>query len=63
MNKLGAGRALLDYEKDMTEPLETLTRDDLAGKLPIGIFRDEIRPEYTRRYAALRERARKGSRD
>ncbi len=63
LNKLEPGRALLDYEKDMTEPLETLTRDDLAGKLPIGVFRDEIRPEYTRRYAALCERARKGARD
>jgi len=63
LNKLGPERALLDYEKDLTEPLETLTRDDLAGKLPIGVFRDEIRPEYTRRYAALCERARKGARD
>jgi 2-oxoglutarate/2-oxoacid ferredoxin oxidoreductase subunit beta len=61
LNKLGAGRALLDYEKDMTEPLEHVTRDDLVGKLPIGVFREEIRPEYTRRYAALCERARRGS--
>jgi len=61
LNKLGAGRALLDYEKDTTAPLEVVTRDDLVGKLPIGVFREEIRPEYTRRYAALCERARKGA--
>jgi 2-oxoglutarate/2-oxoacid ferredoxin oxidoreductase subunit beta len=61
LNKLGAGRALLDYEKDLTEPIEGITRDDLVGKVPIGVFRQEIRPEYTRRYAALCERARKGA--
>lgn len=61
LNKLGAGRALLDYEKDMTEPLDGLSREQLVGKLPTGVFREEIRPEYTRRYAALCERARKGS--
>jgi 2-oxoglutarate ferredoxin oxidoreductase subunit beta len=59
LNKLGGGRALLDYEKDMTEPIDGVTREDLVGKLPIGVFRQEIRPEYTRRYAALCERARK----
>ncbi len=61
LNKLGDGRALLDYEKDLTEPLEHVTRDELVGKLPIGIFREEIRPEYTRRYAALCERTRRGA--
>jgi 2-oxoglutarate/2-oxoacid ferredoxin oxidoreductase subunit beta len=63
LNKLGAGRSLLDYEKDMTEPLEEVSREDLTGTLPIGVFREEIRPEYTRRYASLCERARKGARD
>jgi 2-oxoglutarate/2-oxoacid ferredoxin oxidoreductase subunit beta len=61
LNKLGQGRNLLDYEKDTTEPLEEVTRDELVGKLPIGVFREEIRPEYTRRYAALCERARRGA--
>ena len=61
LNKLGDGRALLDYEKDLTEPLESVTRNDLVGKLPIGVFRHEIRPEYTRRYAALCARARRGA--
>jgi 2-oxoglutarate/2-oxoacid ferredoxin oxidoreductase subunit beta len=61
LNKLGSGRQLLDYEKDMTEPLGQITRDDMVGELPIGVFREEIRPEYTRRYAALCERARRGS--
>lgn len=59
LNKLGDGRALLDYEKDHTEPLEEVTREDLAGHLPIGVFREEIRPEYTRQYAALCDRARR----
>jgi 2-oxoglutarate ferredoxin oxidoreductase subunit beta len=61
LNKLGTGRQLLDYEKDMTAPLEEVSREQLVGKLPIGVFRQEIRPEYTRRYAALRERARRGA--
>jgi len=60
LNRLGQGRALLDYEKDMTEPLEVASREQLVGKLPIGVFREEVRPEYTRRYAALCERARRG---
>jgi 2-oxoglutarate/2-oxoacid ferredoxin oxidoreductase subunit beta len=59
LNKLGQGRALLDYEKDTTAPLEGVTREELVGHLPIGVFRDEIRPEYTRRYAALCDRARR----
>ena len=59
LNKLGDGRSLLDYEKDTTAPLEAVTRDELVGQLPIGVFRDEIRPEYTRRYAALVDRARR----
>jgi 2-oxoglutarate/2-oxoacid ferredoxin oxidoreductase subunit beta len=59
LNKLGDGRALLDYEKDTTAPLEGATREELVGHLPIGVFRDEIRPEYTRQYAALCERARR----
>ena len=61
LNKLGEGRAMLDYERDMTEPREDVTREELVGKLPVGVFRQEIRPEYTRRYAAFCERARRGA--
>ena len=63
LNKLGEGRALLDYERDLTAPIENIERDDLVGKLPIGVFREEIRPEYSRRYAELCSRARRASRD
>jgi 2-oxoglutarate/2-oxoacid ferredoxin oxidoreductase subunit beta len=63
LNKLGGGRTLLDYEKDTTAPLEGVTRDELVGHLPIGVFRDEIRPEYTRRYAELCDQARQAGHD
>ena len=53
LNRLGNGRALLDYEKDLTTPAEHVTRDELVSNLPTGIFRDEDRAEYTRRYAQL----------
>jgi 2-oxoglutarate/2-oxoacid ferredoxin oxidoreductase subunit beta len=53
LNRLGEGRALLDYEKDLTAPEEQVTRDELVSHLPTGIFRDEVRGEYTRRYAEL----------
>jgi Pyruvate:ferredoxin oxidoreductase and related 2-oxoacid:ferredoxin oxidoreductases, beta subunit len=57
LNRLGEGRALLEHEKDQTAPVEDVTRDQLAGTLPTGVFRDEARPEYTRRYAELCARA------
>ena len=60
LNKLGQGRELLDYEKDMTEPLERVTRDELVGKLPIGVFRERSAPSThaaTRRSANAREGA------
>lgn len=53
LNRLGKGRALLDYEKDLTTPAEQVTRDELVTNLPIGVFRNETRVEYTRRYAQL----------
>ena len=56
LNRLGEGRALLEYEKDLTAPAEHVTRDELVSNLPTGIFRDEARAEYTRRYAQLRTR-------
>ena len=59
LNRLGDGRALLDYERDSTAPQEEITREQLVGRFSVGVFREEIRPEYTRRYAALLERARR----
>lgn len=56
LNHLGEAPNLLDYERDLTEPM-TVTRGDLVGKMPIGVFRSELRPEYTHRYAELCERA------
>lgn len=53
LNRLGQGRALLEYEKDLTTPAEHVTRDELVSNLPTGVFRDEDRAEYTRRYAQL----------
>jgi 2-oxoglutarate ferredoxin oxidoreductase subunit beta len=53
LNRLGEGRALLDYEKDLTSADEHVTRDELVSHLPTGVFRDDVRAEYTRRYAQL----------
>jgi 2-oxoglutarate ferredoxin oxidoreductase subunit gamma len=38
--------------------MEPMTREMVAGKLAIGRFRQDILPEYTRRYAELCDRAR-----
>lgn len=53
LNQLGGPQAMLDYEKDVARPVGELTREQLAGAIPTGVFRQEIRPEYTRRYAGL----------
>ncbi len=53
LNQLGDAVAMLDYERDLTFPREAITKGDLVGKLPLGVFRQEVRPEYTRQYAAL----------
>lgn len=58
LNRLGGAVEMLDYEKNLTVPMDRMTREELVGKLAIGVFRQEVRPEYTRRYAALCERAR-----
>lgn len=58
LNHLGDPATMLDYERDLTFPVEPMTRDQVAGQLPVGRFCQEIRPEYTSRYAALCDRAR-----
>ena len=58
LNHLGDPATMLDYERDLTFPMEPMTREQVAGKLAVGRFRQEIRPEYTRRYAELCDRAR-----
>jgi 2-oxoglutarate ferredoxin oxidoreductase subunit beta len=58
LNHLGDPATMLDYERDLTFPIEPMTREQVAGKLPVGQFRREIRPEYTSRYADLCDRAR-----
>ncbi len=57
LNYLGDPATMLDYERDLTFPVEPMTRDQVAGKLPVGRFRWEVKPEYTRRYAELCDRA------
>jgi len=50
LNKLGSAVEMLDYEKDLTEDLELLSRDELVGKMPIGILKEEQKPEYSEQY-------------
>jgi 2-oxoglutarate/2-oxoacid ferredoxin oxidoreductase subunit beta len=58
LNHLGDPATMLDYERDLTFPSEPMTREEVAGKLAVGRFCQEVRPEYTRRYAELCDRAR-----
>jgi 2-oxoglutarate ferredoxin oxidoreductase subunit beta len=53
LNHLGDATAMLDYERDITIPLDAITREELVGKWPVGVFRKEVRPEYSRRYREL----------
>lgn len=60
LNQLGDAPAMLDYEKDLTAPIPQLSRQDMLGKLPIGVFRQEVRPEFTAEYAAYTRRVGQG---
>ncbi|MDA8346114.1 MAG: thiamine pyrophosphate-dependent enzyme [Thermaerobacter sp.] len=58
LNRLGEAPEMLLYERDRTMPvpdgpIPEITREQLVGKQPIGLFREEIRPEYTERYREL----------
>jgi 2-oxoglutarate ferredoxin oxidoreductase subunit beta len=53
MNGMGDAAAMLDYERDQTVPCERITKEDLVGRLPLGVFRQAECPEYVREYAAL----------
>jgi len=63
LNKLGEAPEMLLYERDRTKLLESfgppaeVTREELVGQLPIGLFRDEERPEYVDQYHGLVARA------
>ena len=57
LNHLGDPATMLDYERDLTFPVEPMTREQVAGKLPVGRFCQSERPEYTRVYADLCKRA------
>jgi 2-oxoglutarate/2-oxoacid ferredoxin oxidoreductase subunit beta len=61
LNQLGDAVAMLDYERDMTLPQEEITKEKLAGRMPLGVFRREVRPEYTVQYAALCARQKAGA--
>lgn len=57
LNHLGDPATMLDYERDLTFPIEPMTREQVAGQLAVGRFRRDLRPEYTQRYAELCDRA------
>ena len=59
--KQGDAVAMLDYERDMTLPQEEITKESLAGRMPLGVFRREVRAEYTAQYAALCARQNAGA--
>ncbi len=57
LNRLGDAPEMLIWERDLTEPSpDPLTREQMAGGRRTGVFRREVRPEFTRSYAALCER-------
>lgn len=56
LNRLGEAPDLLEYERQITydpEEAATLSREELVGRRPLGVFRQELRPEFTREYARL----------
>lgn len=58
LNHLGDPATMLDYERDLTFPVEPMTRAQVAGQWPVGRFRREILPDYNRRYLELCDHAR-----
>ncbi|MDX1672446.1 MAG: 2-oxoacid:ferredoxin oxidoreductase subunit beta [Balneolaceae bacterium] len=50
LNKIGDAVEMLDYERDLTVPMMQITREELLEKMPIGVFREEIKPSYTEQY-------------
>jgi len=50
INKLGDPTQMLDYEKDLTFTSEPISREEMLGEMPVGVFREEIKPEYTEQY-------------
>lgn len=53
LNRIGEAPEMLMWERDLTDaPREASSARELAGSLPTGIFRQDIRPEYVRQYQA-----------
>ena len=47
LNRIGEGPDMLLWERDLTETSSLATTGhDVAGSLPTGLFRQEVRPEY-----------------
>lgn len=55
MNRIGDAADMLVWERDLSEGAgaRLMRREDLVGPLTIGVFRREVRPEYTAQYARL----------
>ena len=59
-NRLGSAPAMLTWLKETAVGLhrwEQLGPEDRAGRFPIGILKDEDRPDFCRRYEEVRTRA------
>ena len=53
LNRIGEAPEMLMWERNLTDaPREASSARELAGSLPTGIFRQDIRPEYVRQYQA-----------
>lgn len=53
LNRIGEAPEMLMWERELTDaPREASSARELAGSLPTGIFRQDIRPEYVRQYQA-----------
>lgn len=54
-NRIGDATDMLTWERDMTENsgVKLLSRDEMVGPLMTGVFRKEIREEYTENYRSL----------
>lgn len=57
INKLGDATDMLDYEKDLTFPAVPLSRKETVGDMEIGVFREEVKPEYTEQYRQICKKA------
>lgn len=62
-NKKGNAVQMLEWQRDNTIRLEkakTMTEEERTGKIVMGVFHKEEKPEFCQRYSELVERAQKG---